>query len=290
MKKKWLDQFYLNPINYILNLLNKPFPVTEGELGAFNIIAIVSVFVTFFLFIFQPFGISTLDSGKFGICLGFGIATFIASLIFELFVSKVLKIRDQQEKWTFAKWSLYNLGIMLVISLANFLYARVLLFGYIEWELFPHMLYGTFMIGIIPITVLGGLSLLIYEQKFQNIANGINQKQSSNQFNEHASNQQIFNIPINQIKYLEALQNYVSIGYVNDQNEFKKSTQRGTLKHILQNAHGGSIIRSHRSYLVNKDAILSASGNAQGLLLELEDCNIKIPVSRSYVNAFKDME
>lgn len=274
-------------LNAIYKILNKPFPEQESRFGLVKITAIISLFVTFFLYVFQPFGISTLKSDKFLICLGFGGMTFIAAVIFEFIVGRVFKLKGKLENWTFGKWILYNLGVMLTISLANFLFARIILFGFIEWALLPQMIYGTFMIGIIPITVLGGLSLGLQERKYMNIAENINQQKSGIPGETLKDNRSLFGIPINHIKYVEALQNYVYIAHIDSEGQFKKSTERATLKHILNESSGSSIIKAHRSFLVNEGAIISITGNAQGLLLELSDSDRKIPVSRSYVSVFR---
>ena len=97
----------------------------------------------------------------------------------------------------------------------------------------------------------------------------------------------ILNIPVNQIKFVEALQNYVTISFLDSDGQLKKQTERTTLKSILKEAEGSSIVRTHRSYLVNQNAIIETSGNAQGLILTLSDCDVKVPVSRTYVPIFK---
>jgi hypothetical protein len=270
------------------NVLKKPFPEQFSSFGAPATVVIISLFVTLFLYIFQPFGISDLESEKFIICLGFGLITFVASIIFEFVVGYLLKLKGKPENWTFGKWIIYNLGAMVTISLANFLFVRVALFGSIEWQFLPAMIYGTFMIGIIPIMVIGGFALLTQEKKYQLIAQDINQNRKAQTENIATKAQTLFNIPVDQIKYMEALQNYVTIGYIDTKGQLKIMTERTTLKNILEQLGGSSIIQSHRSYLVNKDAILSTSGNAQGLLLELSGCDRKIPVSRSYVSLFRD--
>lgn len=274
-------------IRNIVSLLKKPFPEQSSNFGEPKLLAIFSLFVTFFLYIFQPFGIASLASNKFLFCLGFGAMTFLGSVIYEFIVGRMLKLKGELGNWTLGKWILNNLGILLVISLANFLFARFAFFGYIQWELFPIMLYSTFMIGLIPITVLGIFTVLLQEKKYSGIAEDVNRKTSfvpvSNVKDEHS----LFEIPLSKIRYIQGLQNYVTIAYVDEAGVLKKKTERATLKNILDELSGSSIIRSHRSYLVNRSAILSASGNAQGLLLSLSDCEREIPVSRSYVSLFR---
>ncbi|MEQ9412227.1 MAG: LytTR family DNA-binding domain-containing protein, partial [Cyclobacteriaceae bacterium] len=221
------------------------------------------------------------------ICAGFGLMTFLAAFIFEIIIGKVLKLKGELEQWTFGKWILYNLGAMLVISLANFLFARILIIGFIDWSLLPQMVYGTFMVGIIPITVLGGISILVQERKYQNIAKDINQHKTSVRGLKTNEDRTLFEIPLNRVKYIESLQNYVYIGHLDNDGQFKKITERATIKNIEEATSGSPVVKSHRSFLVNVNDIINISGNAQGLLLELSDCDRSIPVSRSYVDLFK---
>ncbi|MEM8886826.1 MAG: LytTR family DNA-binding domain-containing protein [Bacteroidota bacterium] len=272
----------------IVRHLNKPFPEQSSNFGEPKILAVLSLFVALFLFIFQPFGISTIESNKFLTCLGFGAMTFLGTVIYEFIVGRVLKLKGELGKWTLGKWMLNNLGIMLVISLVNFLFARWVFFGFIQWDLYPAMLYGTFMIGIIPITVLGAFIVWQQERKFMDIAANMNQTSLSAQPEDLKDEQRLFDIPSKQIRYVQGLQNYVTIGYVDGEGMFKKKTERATLKQILESYPDGGIVRSHRSFLVNRQAIISASGNAQGLLLQLAQCDKKVPVSRTYVSVFRD--
>lgn len=271
----------------IVRILGKPFPEEETRFGYFRNLILLSLFVTLFLYIFRPFGISTLASKEFLICLGFGGMTFLGAAIYEVIVDQILHLKGKGEHWTFGKWILNNLGIMFFISLANFLFARLLIFGYIQWALFPQMIYSTFMIGIIPLVMLGGFSLLKEEKKYQSIAAEINQEEAFSSQKKAIVNPTVIAIPVNQIKYVEAWQNYAKIGYINAEGHLKIKTERITLKEILAKTEGSSIIRCHRSFLVNRDAIIATTGNAQGLLLTLADCDKLIPVSRTLVPVFR---
>lgn len=277
----------MNFFEKIVHILEKPFPIEENKLEYYKILIVLTLFITLFLYIFQPFGISTLEANKFLICLGFGFMTFLGAVIYEIIVDKILHLKRKHEQWTFGKWILYNLGVMLIISLANFLFARLVLFGYIEWNLFPTMIYSTYMIGVIPLVMLGGFTLYKKEKKYQVIAKEINHVKTPLSNIRNTESISIFDIPIHQIKYVEALQNYVKIGYINSGGILKIQTERVTLKEILTKAEGSSIIKCHRSYLVNKDAIITTTGNAQGLLLKLSDCDKVIPVSRTHVSIFR---
>lgn len=274
-------------IKTITAILKRPFPEQGSSFGALRIITGVSLFVTLFLFIFRPFGISTLKDDVFLICLGFGGVTFVASAIYEFVCALLLKLKGETQNWTFGKWILYNLGVILTISLANFIFARLVLFGFIQWDLLPNMIYGTFMIGLLPILAIGALSLGIAEKKYKRIALDINNKNIFTSSTLPSKSHSIFNIPTSHIKYVEAMQNYVIIGYTDPDGQFNRHTERATLKHCLEEAAGSPIIQVHRSFLVNENAITGVSGNAQGLLLALSEIEKVIPVSRSFVQIFR---
>ena len=274
-------------IDRFLEFLKKPFPDEYFRSGYLKVILAFSLFVTFFLYIFQPFGIADIESNKFFICLGFGSMTFFGALIYEMTVGQLLKIIGFRNHWTFGKWILYNLGVMFFISFFNFLFIRLVFFGYILWELFPAMVYGTFMIGIISIVVIGAISLMKQEDKYQNIAKEINQKKSDIANSKSSDEQSIFNIPIVQIKYIEAFQNYIKIGFTDQDGALQEKVERATIKQMIKDTEGTSLVRCHRSFVVNQAAIESTSGNAQGLVLSLSNCDKTIPVSRSYVSLFR---
>lgn len=143
-------------------------------------------------------------------------------------------------------------------------------------------------VTIFPIIVLGRLALMKQEKKYQKIAAEINQQKATPTEIISTNDLSICNIPIGQIKYIEALQNYAIIGFINAEGQLNKQTERATLKSMLTMTKGSSIQRTHRSFLVNRDAIIATSGNAQGLLLTLSDCDKQIPVSRTYVPVFRN--
>jgi len=277
----------------IRRLLNKPYPMEESAMGVLKIITGISIFIAVFLYVFTPFDLNKVESGQLKICLGFGLMTFITSVVYEFTIVRWSNIKGESANFTFGKWIIYITGLLLCISLANFLYIRIFFFGYILWEFLPAMIKGTFMVGIFPTVALGVVALLRQEHKYQGIAKEINQKfdvdvQTKIDNNTDITNkQQIFGIPSTNIRYIESLQNYVKIGHLTTEGKWQEKTERATLKSILNDAIDANLVKCHRSFIVNRGAILSTSGNAQGLLLSLADCKKEIPVSRSFVASFR---
>ena len=270
----------------ILGFLQKPFPLEESKAQLFKIITAISIFVMVFLYLFKPFGLHTLEPKLLLYCVGFGLVSWVASLLYEFGVVPILKIKNEAKAFTFGRWIFYFCGAMLFISLANFIFIRLLYFGDIQWSLLPYMIRGVFAIGLFPVVLMGALALLKQEQKYSKIAAEVNRGQASRQAVEHSADNIICEIAVDQIRYIVAMQNYIKIGHVSDDAQMSEKVVRETLKNILELANH-NLIRCHRSYLVNRDTILSATGNAQGLLLTLSDCEKEIPVSRSFVSVFR---
>ena len=76
--------------------------------------------------------------------------------------------------------------------------------------------------------------------------------------------------------------------YSLDENTLKKVTYRITLSTFeIQLKEASSLVRCHRSYMVNLKKVKNISGNAQGLRLELINQSEIIPVSRKYIPIVK---
>ncbi len=270
--------------NTVVKVIRKPFPKGENRLWYYRSLGILSLFAIVFLYIYKPFGMHQLKNKSFLIYVGFGAMTFLGGTVYELIIYRLKKFRKNHTSFTFGKWLLNNLGAMLCISLANFLFARFTFFGYVEWSLFPTMIYGTFMVGIIPLIMVGGFFIISQKNKDQNITNEVIVAQENSSNTKH---QLLFNIPILQIRYIEALQNYVKIAYIDNDGHLKIQIERATLKEIQTKVKDSSILKCHRSYLVNVNAIINTVGNSQGLSLTLSDCDMIIPVSRTWVPIFR---
>ena len=269
-------------------LLQKPFPQEEGWLSMLRTIFLISVFITCFLYFFKPFNIANTDHKLLIAALSYGAITFGTSLIFDL-AARSVKLKRDGPKFTFGKWLIYMIGLLLFISLANFVFTRLYFFGEIKWEYFHFMLEVTMLVGIFPMLGIGAWTLLRQERKHKEIAVEFNSHHNRLPATKVEESTLLFGIDIDDIRYIEALQNYVRIRYINSAGNIEDKTERSTLKKVLETATDTSLVQSHRSFLVNKNSILSADGNAQGLLLTIADCEKQVPVSRSKVPVFRQL-
>lgn len=101
-------------------LLKQPYPIIENK---WLIITPISLFVTSFLVIFQPFGLGTIENQlKLYIFIGYGAITFLI-LIFDLnLIPKLFKQFFDEKNWTVGKNLLFIFIILFTIGLGNFIF------------------------------------------------------------------------------------------------------------------------------------------------------------------------
>lgn len=273
-------------LKHVISFFQRPFPPSEDWPQRLKTAVGVGFFVALFLYIFEPFGFNFIKSGKFLICVGFGATTLIVCILFELLMVYGFRLYDNLQHFTFGKWVLEVIGLILTISMGNLLFGAWVQ-GSLEWSYFPQVLYSTFLIGIFPVVILGSFAMLSEERKYREIALRINIHSKDMSESSMDELRYLGEIPISNIRYLESYQNYIKIGYLDAANQIKESMQRATLKSLEMELEGTEIVKCHRSYLVNRETIVSVSGNAQGLILALEGCDKEVPVSRSFVPQFR---
>lgn len=96
----------------------------------------------------------------------------------------------------------------------------------------------------------------------------------------------IFQVKIEDLHYIKSVENYVEVHF-KENNIGKKYLLRCSLKNIENQLKHTSLIRCHRSCIVNLQHIAKMKGNSQGIILKIKGTNEHLAVSRSYVPSFK---
>ena len=134
----------------LLEYARKPYPLS---INRWNTILVISLFISVFLLVFQPFGLQDMNSEwKLLLIAGYGLVTF-AVLILDIFVVPLIfPAAFNEEKWTVSREFLLLVGIVITIGMGNYAYSVILtivpwvgLRGFIIFTLF------TLSIAIIPI-------------------------------------------------------------------------------------------------------------------------------------------
>ena len=277
--------------------INQPFPKAENK---WKIIFFISLFVAAFLIIFQPFDINLYrDSNKFIVLSGYGLITFII-LVFDMIVlENIFKKFYDDRNWKVWKEFVSLIWVIFTIGLGNALYTSIVFGFYFEVGIKFYISFQaiTFIVGIIPITVLIVSKQKYLSNKYSISANDVNKKlekeKDETQINQRikifADNLKDFvEIEISDFLFIESSGNYIEIHYLENKKDIRK-TLRNTIKNSLNFFHDiPEVLQCHRAFIVNIEKITSAKGNSQGLRLDLENCDSEVPVSRGYVETIKN--
>ena len=90
-----------------------------------------------------------------------------------------------------------------------------------------------------------------------------------------------FSTKLSNILYIEAADNYVNIHYINGDKE-DTFILFNSMKNIEKNFKGTSLMRCHRGYMVNAENVKLMRKDGLGLLLELNQTDKVVPVSKSF--------
>ncbi len=150
-------------------------------LNRWRLTLIVSLFIAFFLTVFQPFGLNLLSSdNKTLILSGYGLVTFLLLLLNLFLIPTIFKQSFKAENWKVWKQILCLMYIVLSISAGNYLYSVLL--SIVSWAGFKGLLLFvllTFPIALIPIVAITFISQNVYLKKHLKLSGEINDQISN---------------------------------------------------------------------------------------------------------------
>lgn len=250
------------------------------------------------LFVLQPFGFSMYRGSKFLVAALFGLVTSGCYAVYGLSVVRTLHARVKP--WRIWHQAFTVLGLILFIAVCNFILFSFIFNYPITLRFFLAFLYWTMIIGIIITT----LAIVIdYNRNLRDRMEELlsntteEQKDISITISDHNVRGNDLTIPINDLLYVEAQKNNVSVCFVKD-GKLQTTEIHTTLTAVAEELKDyENIFQCHRSFIVNVNNITSARGNSNGYQLTLGKATVRrdsgntcpaiIPVSRSYVPRLK---
>jgi hypothetical protein len=300
----------------------KPFPA-DFSLKRISFHAWLAFAIVFFiLFFIQPFRIdelSTIEALRVALCYAFVCPVVIYLLDFSSI--KSFPNFYGEKNWNVLKHIAHTMLITIGIAIGNLVVSHLLFNAPFTFANVLEFLKYVLIIGVFPITIGVFFSQYQYQKKYVRLSNAINEKIEKQEVITEANekqnvveiidsinkpeailevslsaideplkllgqnNNEFLMVKPSQIIFMEAADNYVEIHF--KEEKLKKVLLRSTLSLIHQQLHGFDFfIKCHRSYVVNRNHIVSTSGNAQGLKLKLNDVEEAIPVSRTLTKIF----
>lgn len=272
----------------MFSLLRQPFPLFERDRETLLLCLGTGLFVGVFLAVFQPFGTAGVTfSYKYLYLFGFG-AVSAAVLLTHYFVFPLLFPGFFAEKnWTVGRNFCFILLHFLFIGVANFYYNN--LFFEAGPESGKHgvpgllsMVASTFVLGIFPAA---GFTLTRYIQRLKQYSSPpqpVAAAAPAGSFTLVAENgRDTVIIDLDELRYIESADNYSEIVFVRE-GQLRKELLRSSLSRLETQLANETVLRCHRSYIVNRGQVEKVTGNAQGYKLHLRGVETSVPVARKY--------
>lgn len=268
------------------------FPLTEyADTHRRNIF--FSVFVTFFLLLFRPFGLQVYSYEQSYVFIGYGIVIWLTLSLNDFLAYRFLPGIFSEKKWTVSSQILWALIQLFLTGITCFVYAVAI--GAFPKSLLSFLKIETYVLlsSIIPIVM-----IVLIKQNYLLRQNTRQAELLNNELQGHPKSDPVqfasdmlrfegdnlhekLEITLGQIDYITSQDNYFEVVWQTDE-KINKKLLRGTLARTEETVKPfPSLFRSHRAYIVNLDKVISIEGNAQGYRLKLQNNPEIIPVSRS---------
>lgn len=283
----------ITAITYMFSFFSYPYPASSLRSRLVSLVTI-SIFVIVFLAWFQPFGLARIPPVQLLlVCSSYGAVTAICIALVLLASPPFLPRFFDELRWTIGREFIVTVIIFLLVGIANMFLSAW--YGFFPFN-FGTLLYFqiiTLSVGIFPLAVLIGMKYRVLNARHGREATEITQLLGTA---EHyaalpvqvitfhsAADSTIVSIPPPQLLFIAAAQNYIEIWW-HDSNGIHTKLLRNTLRSAETECMASpTILRCHRSYIVNIENVVSVKGNARGLILSLRDCPEIVPVSRSFI-------
>ena len=270
-----------------MSFLNRKYPFKQSEHWLRDSI-VYGVFIWALLYLLQPFGFSMFSGNKCLIAFVFGLVTSVCYVCYAWTVLR--QLHAHIKTWRIWHQGFAVLGLIFFIAFCNFLLFSYIFDYPITLQLFLMFLQWTFIIGLIITALSIGIEYnRSLRDRIEALLSNTSEEQKDIVITIHDTNVRgnDLMIPINDLLYIEAQKNNVSVCYLKDGKPTSMEIHT-TLTAVIEELKAyENIFQCHRSFVVNVNNITSARGNSNGYQLTLGPCTNSIPVSRSYVPRLK---
>jgi len=294
-------------------LFGQPYPIEEPIRRRWTKSFWIGVFVGLFLFVFQPFGLSDWHTpNKPLIIAGFGVITFLVTALNYVLVPALFPKHFRDEHWTVGREIVHVMLNILLIGLTNRLYLYLLVGGHSGNG--PDLLNAvlvTFLVGLFPVTATVMITYIVQLKKYANAAAELPvhaplpapavtpepTAPAPAQLTLVAENDKdSLTLAPADLLFIESSDNYSTIVYLKN-GQPTRQLLRSSLSRLegqlpaettvpdtaeSNSVINNSIVRCHRSFIVNLGQVEKVTGNAQGYKLHLCQGKFQIPVARKY--------
>lgn len=247
------------------------------------------LFALAFINIYAPFGVEKWYHPSNKIELFFYSSLVILTGMLVIVISRILMFQfSKKVSLNYFQYSVWIFGEIISMAAVYSIFAKYLLDDpRIFSEIIKITVKNTLLILLLPYIVLW--FYLAYKEKtkqLERFAQSVGQVPQPDMmipFHDEKGKLKL-SVVNNDILYIEASDNYVSIYYMLN-SKISKYMIRNTLKNLENKLNNLGYIRCHRSYLVNFNKVKVLKREKDGLFLVLNvDGELILPVSKTYVS------
>ncbi len=273
--------------------LKEPYPYYySNQQRLLLFLVLLSILSFCFSYFFEPFQVNSAEHNIDSIWI-LVIHAVIPFPIAYIYFRVINSTKKGDVYWTLGK-ELFNLSIiLLIIGVVDFLIRDIIYNNPDNWSFlyFWEEIRNTFLVGTLLLLIILPLNLERLINKHTSNLKRLSPKTIKEYSpmpvlikNEISSAD--FELDIKEFLFAKVESNYIDIVTFSSDN-LNKRLIRMTLKDLEDQLQPFSFVfRTHRSYLVNLNAIASITGNAQGYQLVLKKGSVTIPVSRANIKRF----
>jgi hypothetical protein len=275
------------------NVFNSPYPFSDDLKHNTKIIFFTSIGVFTFLFLFQPFDISSLPTkDKYYLLTGFAGITFLSLSINLLLIPSLFSKKFSSEGWNIKKEIFWNLWILFTILVGYFFltnYLGAMKFGF-------NMVIKLLLTAVIPISVL----IIVNQNKMLRshlkLADELSKKLKENKliqekiiyFNSDYQKDSLA-INVSLLLLIRSANNYIEV-FWKDAEAIKNQMVRCSMVYAEELLKDHKFIfKCHRSYIININYIDRIEGNSEGYKLYFENVPFPIPVSKNSAGRLREL-
>lgn len=253
----------------------------------------VTVFFFLFFLIFQPFGVNNYDpSEKISETFLLGIIIFccsalFAQIIFEFIIQKILL-------------SYFSTINIIICYLANSLWLGLILYLTYNilgnWHDFGILSFLDFTKNLSMLFLIPYTSMVVYARirdlnetlnSYFEYESEIGEGEKVLIFkSDNAS--ETFSLKLKLLLYIASDDNYISLYYLGNEG-IDRHLIRKSLKSLVEDQLHSSLVRCHRSYMINLYNLQQMKGNRNKMEIFLKGLDKGIPVSRHYVDVLNNI-
>jgi len=283
-------------LKHIEKYLKEPYPYYHGNQQRLILLLLITSVLSFgFSYFFEPFNVNPTEHRINSIWI-LMIHAFIAFPIVYVYLMLLNKSLKNDLNWTIGK-ELFHLSILLLlIGIASFLIRDFIYLNPDNWSIkyLREEIRNTFLVGVLILVIVLPINLerLIHKHttSLKKLPKHIKKELKSTLILIKTSiPNENFELEIKEFLFAKVESNYIEV-FTSSSTGIHKKLIRLTLKELEDQLDSFPyIFKTHRSYLVNLNAIESTSGNAQGYQLMLKECSNIIPVSRSNIAKYNSV-